>query len=122
MVRQPHKHHDGPIDAPLCQSLIEKFRAMMQEMVVMDPPQPSDCPAMIVYDEETWMDCKHDWLHQMWYSVYRLQEVQQHVSGGGEITQGYHDNIIDICLSIQADYEDAKARAFTKARYSSKES
>jgi len=122
MVRQPHKHHEGTIDNALCQSMIDRFRCMMREMVILDPPAPAECPALHVYDEDTWMDCKHDWLHQMWYSVCRLQEVQQHIAHGGEIKAGYHDNIVDICLSIQADFEDAKARNFTKARYSSQES
>jgi hypothetical protein len=122
LAKEPHVHHDGPIDSFLCHRLIEEFNAMMREMVVLEMPPAPSCPACLTHDEETWMMCKHDWLHQMWYGVYRLREVQAHLSDNPEIKKGYHDKIIDICLSIQADWRKAKETDFTKPRYSCQES
>ncbi len=109
-MAQPHKHHDGPIDAILCHRMIEEFKDMQREFVTLELPEgPIGCD----HSQDSWMTCKHNWLHQFWYCVVRLREVQFHLSMGEVPIQEYHGKVIDICLSVKDDFERAKTTNFT---------
>lgn len=102
---QPHKHHEGEISLELVQKITHDLMQCWQDVVTL--PE-------LKYKAD--VNCYENWSYALHDAVIRLSRVEDRVRYG-IVTEEYDGKVVDICLSIIDDYQQAKAKNFINPDY-----